>query len=85
MQQSVLMMIVSVKLVDHRRDVAGSGIVIKNKSSSSTLNHLDLFDVPLGLRVPDCRSILKLWMDQTSIYFGLNSNATFTKGWKEKP
>ena len=54
-------------MVDHWRDVASSGIVIEDKSSSSVLNHLDLVDVPLGVRVPDCRSILKLWTDKTSI------------------
>ena len=47
--------------------MASSGIVIEDKSSSSALNHLDLVDVPLGVRVPDCRSILKLWTDKTSI------------------
>jgi hypothetical protein len=47
--------------------VASSGIVIKDKSSTSALNHLDLADVPLGARVPDCRGILKLWTDKTSI------------------
>ncbi|CAB3985440.1 Hypothetical predicted protein [Paramuricea clavata] len=44
-------------MVDHWRDVASFGIVIEDKSSSSALNHLDLVDVPLGVRVPDCRSI----------------------------
>jgi hypothetical protein len=49
--------------------MASSGIVIEDKSSSSALNHFDLVDVPLGVRVPGCRSILKLWTDKTSIRF----------------
>ncbi|CAB4017896.1 Hypothetical predicted protein, partial [Paramuricea clavata] len=52
---------------DHWIDVASSGIVIEDKSSSSTLNHLGLVDVPLGVSDPDCRNILKLWTDKTGI------------------
>ena len=32
--------------------MASSRIVVKDKSSSSALNHLDLVDVPLGVKVP---------------------------------
>ena len=41
--------------------MASSGIVVKNKSSSSALNHLDLVDVPLGVRVPGRCSNFKIF------------------------
>jgi hypothetical protein len=65
--QTPLLEIVPTQMVDHWRDVNSSGIVIKDKSCSSALKQLDLVDVPLGVRVPDCAGILKLWTDKTSI------------------